>query len=115
MGQAKNRGNLQERIKNAAARKAAKVAAAEEAERKWKQDVADAIKKHGLDLGIISNCRQRIVAVRFEELIGVLERLPPRVEMFEGGRAEVDEMENRELLTEFVDDFGPQDKQEEGK
>lgn len=74
MGQANNRGPREERIRNAAKRKHDRRQHEEEKERAWRAEVEAFRLKNGLDVGLISGCHQRIVAVRLDELIGALER-----------------------------------------
>jgi hypothetical protein len=48
-----------------------------EDEREWQKEVAAARDRLGLDLGLISDCHQRIVAVRFDELLKKFEKKEP--------------------------------------
>lgn len=74
MGQANKRGPREERIRNAAKRKHDRRQHEEEKERAWRAEVEMFRLKNGLDVGLISGCHQRIVAVRLDDLNQALER-----------------------------------------
>jgi len=79
MGQAKNKGTREERIAAARNRKDEGKRKKELRDRLFHEEVGRARKRFGVDFGLISGNEHRVVAVRFDEIVTLLDRLMPEV------------------------------------